>query len=183
MQNKTKFVYLRKNDFILLYHYIKNKKRNRESICGTGGVEFIHDAEGLERALRMLIHHCGDMHMDDFHVERFENRRVENKRNGMSEKGNNMNFNGIVSAVICFVCIGAFHPIVIKAEYYLSAKCWPLFLTAGIAALAVSLAVKNTYLSLLFGILGCSCFWSIKELFEQQERVRKGWYPRNPKRK
>ena len=78
-----------------------------------------------------------------------------------------MNFNGIVSAIICFVCIGAFHPIVIKAEYYLSAKCWPLFLTAGAIALAISLAVTNTYLSLFFGILGCSCFWSIKELFER----------------
>ena len=30
---------------------------------------------------------------------------------------------------------------------------------------------------------GCSCLWSIKELFEQRERVRKGWFPENPKRK
>lgn len=103
--------------------------------------------------------------------------------NNETQMENIMNFNGIVSAVICFVCIGAFHPIVIKAEYYLSAKCWPLFLAAGVIALMTSLAVENTYLSLFFGILGCSCFWSIKELFEQQERVRKGWYPRNPKRK
>ncbi len=94
-----------------------------------------------------------------------------------------MNLNGIVSAVVCFICIGAFHPIVIKAEYYLSAKCWPLFLAAGVTALAVSLAVKGPYLSLVFGILGCSCFWSIKELFEQQKRVERGWYPENPKRK
>ena len=25
--------------------------------------------------------------------------------------------------------------------------------------------------------------WGIKEMKEQQERVRKGWFPRNPKRK
>ena len=47
-----------------------------ESICGNGEVEFLHDAEGLERALRVLIRHCGDMRMDDFHVERFKNMAV-----------------------------------------------------------------------------------------------------------
>ena len=29
----------------------------------------------------------------------------------------------------------------------------------------------------------CSCFWSIKELFEQRDRVKKGWFPENPNRK
>ena len=26
-------------------------------------------------------------------------------------------------------------------------------------------------------------YWSIGELFEQRERVAKGWFPKNPKRK
>ena len=33
------------------------------------------------------------------------------------------------------------------------------------------------------GVFAFSCFWSIKEVLEQRERVRKGWYPKNPKRK
>jgi len=33
------------------------------------------------------------------------------------------------------------------------------------------------------GVIGCSCFWSIKELYEQRERVKKGWFPDNPNRK
>ena len=28
-----------------------------------------------------------------------------------------------------------------------------------------------------------SSFWSIGEVFKQRERVRKGWFPMNPKRK
>jgi hypothetical protein len=32
-------------------------------------------------------------------------------------------------------------------------------------------------------VVGFSCFWSIHEIIEQRERVRKGWFPRNPRRK
>jgi hypothetical protein len=31
-------------------------------------------------------------------------------------------------------------------------------------------------------VFSFSCFWSILELFEQRERVRKGWFPKKPKR-
>jgi hypothetical protein len=33
------------------------------------------------------------------------------------------------------------------------------------------------------GVTAFSSFWSIIEVFEQRERVRKGWFPENPKRK
>ena len=79
-----------------------------------------------------------------------------------------MNGYGIVTAVICFVCIGIFHPIVIKAEYYLSALCWPLFLLAGIVFLAASLMIRNLYLSAAMGVTGCRCLWRILELKEQE---------------
>ncbi|MDR0581354.1 MAG: DUF4491 family protein, partial [Prevotellaceae bacterium] len=32
--------------------------------------------------------------------------------------------------------------------------------------------------SSLLGVLACSSFWSIYELFQQRERVRKGWFPK-----
>ena len=94
-----------------------------------------------------------------------------------------MYFIGIIIAVITFFSIGLFHPIVIKFEYYFGCKKWPVFAICGILFTAASLFVENAILSSLLGVLGCSCFWSIKELFEQRERVRKGWFPANPNRK
>ena len=32
-------------------------------------------------------------------------------------------------------------------------------------------------------LLGAGAFWGIGEVFHQRERVRKGWFPMNPKRK
>ena len=93
-----------------------------------------------------------------------------------------MYFNGIIIAVITFIAIGAFHPIVIKCEYYFSCKIWPIFLVCGIVFVVSSLYIENAIMSAVLGVTGCSCFWSIRELFEQKERVRKGWFPKNPRR-
>lgn len=94
-----------------------------------------------------------------------------------------MNYLGVIIAVVTFLVIGLFHPIVIKAEYYFGVKCWWAFALAGFAFLAASLYVDNIVLSSILGVIGCSSFWSILEIFEQRERVRKGWFPKNPKRK
>jgi branched-subunit amino acid transport protein len=93
-----------------------------------------------------------------------------------------MYFTGIIIGVATFFIIGLFHPIVIKGEYYFGTKCWWVFLVAGIVATATSLIVADVLWSTLLAVVGASSFWSIKELFEQRERVRKGWFPKNPKR-
>mgnify|MGYP006782109597 CR=1 FL=1 len=93
-----------------------------------------------------------------------------------------MNIDGLLIGAATFLIIGLFHPIVIKAEYYLGVKCWWIFLIAGILGVFGSLFVGNSLLSTLLGVLSFSSFWSIKELFEQRERVRKGWFPKNPKK-
>lgn len=94
-----------------------------------------------------------------------------------------MNFTGLIVAVVTFLIIGLFHPIVIKAEYYWGVKCWWLFLVLGLITLAISLFISNLIASMILGVLGVTMLWSILEIFEQRERVRKGWFPRNPKRK
>lgn len=66
-----------------------------------------------------------------------------------------MAFGGILLGAATFLCIGAFHPLVIHAEYRWGRRCWWAF----------------------------SFFWSILEVFEQEKRVLKGWFPENPKRK
>jgi hypothetical protein len=43
-----------------------------------------------------------------------------------------MNFSGIILGLVAFLCIGLFHPLVIKGEYYFGTKCWWLFALVGI---------------------------------------------------
>lgn len=94
-----------------------------------------------------------------------------------------MNFYGLIIGTATFLLIGCFHVIVIKGEYYFSKKIWPLFLLVGIGTLALSLFIDNSIISALIAVFGISCLWSIKELIEQEERVKKGWFPKNPNRK
>ena len=89
-----------------------------------------------------------------------------------------MNFTGIIVGLATFFIIGIFHPIVIKAEYYLGARCWWIFLLAGILFGALSLLVNHLIFSTILGVTAFSCFWSIHELFEQEKRVQKGWFPK-----
>lgn len=94
-----------------------------------------------------------------------------------------MYFQGLIIAVATFLIIGFFHPVVIKSEYYWGVKCWPLFALFGVAFIVGSMFLENVLFASVFGVIGCSCLWSILELFEQRERVRKGWFPKNPNRK
>lgn len=94
----------------------------------------------------------------------------------------NINIYGLLIGVATFLIIGFFHPVVVKAEYYWGTRCWWIFLVLGVAGTAASLLLTSIFWSALCGVFAFSSFWTIKELFEQQERVLKGWFPRNPKR-
>ena len=91
-----------------------------------------------------------------------------------------MNFTGIIIGLATFLAIGLFHPLVIKAEYYLGTRCWWMFLVAGILFGAASLLVENVILSTILGVVAFSSFWSIHELVQQRDRVRQGWFPEGP---
>lgn len=94
-----------------------------------------------------------------------------------------LNFFGILIGVATFLVIGLFHPLVIKAEYYIGVKSWWLFLLLGLTTAVASLLVHNLVISILLGVVAFSSFWSIGEVFQQRKRVEKGWFPANPKRK
>lgn len=94
-----------------------------------------------------------------------------------------MNFSGIFLGLVAFLCIGLFHPLVIKGEYYFGTKCWWVFALVGGGMLIGSLFANNMYLSVILGVIAFSSFWSILELFQQEKRVERGWFPKNPKRK
>lgn len=93
------------------------------------------------------------------------------------------NFHGLIVGAAAFFLIGIFHPIVVKAEYYFSKKCWFVFLLVGLTALLISTQMSGSIASSLAAVFGISCLWSIKELFEQERRVEKGWFPSNPRRR
>ena len=94
-----------------------------------------------------------------------------------------LNIYGLYIGLATFLIIGLFHPLVIKAEYYLGVKSWWLFLFAGIIFCVASMLVSSTVVSILLGVVAFSSFWSIGEVFQQRKRVEKGWFPANPKRK
>lgn len=94
-----------------------------------------------------------------------------------------MNFSGIILGVSAFLIIGIFHPIVVKAEYRWGKQCWWVFALIGVAFSVLSLFTHNLVVASVLGVIGFSCFWSILELFQQEKRVAKGWFPANPDRK
>ncbi len=90
---------------------------------------------------------------------------------------------GLTIGLLTFLIIGIFHPIVIKSHYYFGLGCRWAFLVAGIAAGISSYLVADVIWSTLLGVLAFTCFWSILEISEQEQRVARGWFPANPKRK
>jgi hypothetical protein len=93
-----------------------------------------------------------------------------------------INFEGLLIGLATFAIIGVFHPVVVKSEYYWGTRCWWIFLVLGLLGVGASLLVESVFWAALLGVFSFSCFWTIKELFEQEERVKKGWFPKNPKR-
>ncbi len=93
------------------------------------------------------------------------------------------NLAGLLTGLCTFLIIGLFHPLVIKGEYLFGVKCWWAFLVLGTVCTILSVFIQNSMASIMLGVTAFSSFWSILEVFEQRERVRKGWFPKNPKRK
>lgn len=93
-----------------------------------------------------------------------------------------LNFSGAIVAAAAIFIVGAMHPVIVIAEFYLSSKVWPIFLIAGTAACAGSLFVSNDMASSILCILGFVLFWGIVAIREQERRVERGWSPKNPKR-
>lgn len=94
-----------------------------------------------------------------------------------------INFDGLLIGIVTFLIIGLFHPVVVKAEYYWGTEMLVDIPCLGILGVYASLFIDSVFVSAICGVFAFSSFWTIKEIFEQEERVQKGWFPRNPKRK
>lgn len=91
-----------------------------------------------------------------------------------------MTLTGVIIGLATFLIIGAFHPVVIKTEYYFGVRPWWVFLIVGIGCIVGALFVKHIVLAAVVGVVGFSALWSILEIFEQKKRVDKGWFPKGP---
>ncbi len=91
-----------------------------------------------------------------------------------------MQFGGILIGVGTFLIIGVLHVAVVKTEYHWGVKAWPLYLICGVFCIGASLFIHSVVISALLCVLGFSLLWSIRELFEQKERVSRGWFPKKP---
>ena len=58
-----------------------------------------------------------------------------------------------------------------------------MFLIAGVILMILSALTQHVILSSALAVIGMSSWWSILELFEQEKRVKKGWFPANPAKK
>ena len=88
-----------------------------------------------------------------------------------------MNINGIIIGAAVFLSIGICHPLVIKMEYHWGKQSWWIWLVAGLAFCLLSLLVENDILSIIIGGFAFCCLWGIHEMFLQEKRVLRGWFP------
>ena len=102
---------------------------------------------------------------------------------------NEYHLSGLVIGICTFLIIGLFHPIVVKADIQQVQMVCVMLLrmvlyapVLGIGGIIASLYTENIMIASLLGVFAFSSFWTIKEIFEQEERVKKGWFPKNPKR-
>lgn len=93
-----------------------------------------------------------------------------------------MNYSSIIVGAAVFLSIGLCHPAVIKMEYYWGKRSWWLWLFVGLACVTAALFIDNQTVSTIISGFAFSCFWGIGEMFAQEKRVLRGWFPENPKR-
>ncbi|MDR0754531.1 MAG: DUF4491 family protein [Prevotellaceae bacterium] len=91
-------------------------------------------------------------------------------------------FAGIIVGASLFVIIFVSRWACIKGEYYFTKKFWIVFLFTGISGILVSLFVEDTVISSISGIFGFISLWGIGETIKQEERVKKGWFPKRQKK-
>jgi len=94
----------------------------------------------------------------------------------------NLNFIGLGLALFTLISIGFGFWWVVKLEYIFGARIWKIVLGLGILICLVSAFMPDFKTAALIGILGGSLVWGATELPAQEDRVKRGHFPANPKR-
>ena len=93
-----------------------------------------------------------------------------------------INTTGLLLGLFMLFAIGFGFFWVIKVEFYLGAQVWKTVLLIGVLLCLGTLFVPSFLPSALLGILGGSIVWGATELPPQEERVRRGLFPQNPRK-
>lgn len=94
-----------------------------------------------------------------------------------------MNVQGVLLGILSFLIIGIWHPIVIKGEYHFGRRvCALVFAVIGVVCIVLSLLAENAFVSVAAALFGFSALWGVREVREQEERVKRGWFPKKPGR-
>ncbi len=93
-----------------------------------------------------------------------------------------MNFFGLIIATYTLLAIGVGFLWVVKLEYYIGAYINKAVFIVGCAVTVLSLFVKEPMISALIGVLGGTVIWGATELKDQEERVKRGMFKKNPKK-
>ena len=93
-----------------------------------------------------------------------------------------MNLTGLLLGLFMLFAIGFGFFWVIKLEYYLGAQVWKGVLAGGLLICLASLFMPTFLAAALLGIFGGSVVWGATELPGQEQRVRRGLFPSNPRR-
>ena len=91
-----------------------------------------------------------------------------------------MQYAGVLLGVFSLLSIGLGHVWVIKLEYHLGARFWPVVVVLGAVMVLASLWVDHLILSAMLGIFGFTIIWGARELIQQEKRVERGWFPATP---
>lgn len=94
-----------------------------------------------------------------------------------------INLTGILVGIMAVLIIGFGRWACIRGEYYFTKKIWWLFLIMGMLSVIGSFFIPDLVTSAIVCIFGFTMLWGIMEVIEQEERVKKGWFPQNPHRK
>lgn len=96
--------------------------------------------------------------------------------------GLQLNLSGFVVGICTYISIWIGHTACIVGEYYFTKRLWIAFLIGGLALVCGALFCCNLIWSTVLSILGFTFLWGIGEIIEQEKRVERGWFPKNPKR-
>jgi hypothetical protein len=94
-----------------------------------------------------------------------------------------VNTTGIVLGLFTALAIGLGFVWVIKLEYYVGAWVAKAVIVLGAIVTLASLFVPSFTASAVVGILGGTIIWGGTELPLQAERVKKGLFPANPRKR
>lgn len=95
----------------------------------------------------------------------------------------NISFNiiGLIAGIYTFLIIMFARWLCIWGEYHFTKKFWIFFLVAGILTVISSVFFKNLIYSVILSLTGFIFLWGINETIEQEDRVKKGWFPKKNK--